>query len=272
VDTGVPLLGQRLMGMVHRHPLWVVLLVSILVYLVLALLPEVSQAAAPVGLPTLDVKVGSTTNPQDVSKGLQILVLLTILTLAPAILVMGTAFTRIVIVLSLVRQAIGTPQLPPNQVVVGLSLILTFFVMAPTLDQMNKNGLQPYLAGKLGQEEALNKAMTPIRTFMFKQAAPKDLELFMSLAKLKKPKNRGQVPTYVLLPAFTISELKTAFQLGFIMFLPFLIIDMVVSSILVSMGMMFLPPTTIALPFKLVLFVLVDGWRLICQSLVTGFG
>lgn len=230
------------------------------------------HAFAQVGLPTVDIKVGSATNPQDVSKGLQILVMLTVLTLAPAILVMGTAFTRIVIVLSLVRQAIGTPQLPPSQVIIGLSLILTFFVMSPTFNQINEQALKPYLAGKMPQEEALGKAMTPVRTFMFKQTAPKDLELFMSLAKLKKPRNRGDVPTYVLLPSFTISELKTAFQLGFIIFLPFLIIDMVVSSVLVSMGMMFLPPASIALPFKLILFVLVDGWHLISQSLVAGFG
>lgn len=229
-------------------------------------------AAAQVGLPTLDIKVGQASSPQDVSKGLQILVLLTVLTLAPAILIMGTAFTRIVIVLSLVRQAIGTPQLPPGQVIIGLSLILTFFVMSPTFNQMNEQALQPYLKGQMKQEEALGKAMSPLRTFMFKQTAPRDLELFMGMAKLKKPKNRGDVPTYVLLPAFTISELKTAFQLGFIIFLPFLIIDVVVSSVLVSMGMVFLPPATISLPFKLVLFVLVDGWHLISQSLVAGFG
>jgi flagellar biosynthetic protein FliP len=230
------------------------------------------HASAQVGLPTLDIKVGSANNPQDVSKGLQILIMLTVLTLAPAILIMGTAFTRIVIVLSLVRQAIGTPNLPPGQVIIGLSLILTFFVMSPTFTKVNNEALQPYLQGKMAQEAALTKAMTPMRDFMFKQTAPRDLELFMSLGKLKKPKNRGEVPTYVLLPAFTISELKTAFQLGFIIFLPFLIIDVVVSSILVSMGMLFLPPATISLPFKLVLFVLVDGWHLISQSLVAGFG
>lgn len=231
-----------------------------------------SNGFAAVGLPTLDIKIGEAKSPQDVSKGLQILVLLTVLTLAPAILIMGTAFTRIVIVLSLVRQAIGTPQLPPSQVIIGLSLILTFFVMSPTFNQVNEKALQPYLKGQISQEEALPRAMAPMRAFMFKQTAPRDLELFMGLAKLKKPKNRADVPTYVLLPAFTISELKTAFQLGFIIFLPFLIIDVIVSSVLVSMGMMFLPPTTISLPFKLVLFVLVDGWHLITQSLVAGFG
>lgn len=230
------------------------------------------HAMAEIGLPTLDIKVGEAKSPKDVSQGLQILILLTVLTLAPAILILGTAFTRIVIVLSLVRQAIGTPQLPPSQVIIGLSLILTFFVMSPTFNQINESALQPYLKGSMSQEEALPKAMAPLRTFMFKQTAPRDLELFMGMAKLKKPKNRGDVPTYVLLPAFTISELKTAFQLGFIIFLPFLIIDVIVSSVLVSMGMMFLPPTTISLPFKLVLFVLVDGWHLITQSLVAGFG
>jgi flagellar biosynthetic protein FliP len=247
--------------------------ISGLLMLVLVLVGLLApQAMAQVGIPTVDIQVGSATSPQEVSKGLQILVLLTVLTLAPAILVMGTAFTRIVIVLSLVRQAIGTPQLPPSQVIIGLSLILTFFVMSPTFNQINTEAFQPYLKGQMPQEQALTKAMIPVRTFMLKQTAPKDLELFMSLAKLKKPKNRGEVPTHVLLPAFTISELKTAFQLGFIIFLPFLIIDMVVSSVLVSMGMMFLPPATVALPFKLVLFVLVDGWHLISQSLVTGFG
>lgn len=256
-------------GMLNRHGVKWLGLIVVLVAILGCCLPS---AMAQVGLPTLDIKVGSTSSPQEASKGLQILVLLTVLTLAPAILVMGTAFTRIVIVLSLVRQAIGTPQLPPNQVIIGLSLILTFFVMSPTFGQMNKDAFQPYLSGKMAQGEALTKAMTPVRTFMFKQTAPRDLELFMSLAKLKKPKNRGDVPTYVLLPSFTISELKTAFQLGFLVFLPFLIIDMVVSSILVAMGMLFLPPATISLPFKLVLFVLVDGWHLISQSLVTGFG
>ncbi|MEM0951243.1 MAG: flagellar type III secretion system pore protein FliP [Cyanobacteria bacterium P01_H01_bin.74] len=232
----------------------------------------VTPTFAQVGLPSLDIQVGTANSPQEVSKGLQILILLTVLTLAPAILVMGTAFTRIVIVLSLVRQAIGTPQLPPNQVVVGLALILTFFVMSPTIAEINQTAFEPYSNGKLSQTAALETAMKPVRKFMFKQTAQNDLKLFLQLAKLKKPRNPDEVPTYVLLPAFTISELKTAFQLGFIIFLPFLIIDMVVSSILVSMGMLFLPPTSISLPFKLVLFVLVDGWHLITQSLVTGFG
>ncbi|MFN8614948.1 MAG: flagellar type III secretion system pore protein FliP [Vampirovibrionales bacterium] len=227
--------------------------------------------AQSVGLPTVNIGVGSTSNPQQISQGLQLLILLTVLTLAPAILIMGTAFTRIVIVLSLTRQAIGTPTLPPNQVLIGLSLILTFFVMQPTLDTINTQALQPYLKQQITQTVAMDKAIQPIRKFMFKQVRQEDLGLFVKLAKIKRPRNTGDVPTHVLLPAFVISELKTAFQLGFVVFLPFIIIDIVVSSILVSMGMMFLPPATIALPFKLVLFVMVDGWRLICESLVAGF-
>ncbi len=229
-------------------------------------------SSAQVGLPSLDIQIGQSSSPEDVSKGLQILVLLTVLTLAPAILVLATAFTRIVIVLSLVRQAIGTPQLPPGQVIIGLSLILTFFVMSPTFSEMNENALKPYLAGQMKQEVALDKAIQPMRTFMFRQTHQKDMQLFVNLAKLKRPKTKADVPTYVLLPAFVISELKTAFQLGFIIFIPFLIIDVVVSSILVAMGMVFLPPMSISLPFKIVLFVLVDGWNLIASSLVTGFG
>lgn len=224
------------------------------------------------GIPSVSIEVGTASNPQEVSKGLQILILLTVLTLAPAILIMTTAFTRIVIVLSMVRQAIGTPQLPPSQVIVGLALILTFFVMAPTFDQVNQTALQPYLQGKVSQNDALTKAMQPMRMFMFRQTSQKDIGLFIKLAKLKKPRNTGDVPTHVLLPAFVISELKTAFQLAFLIFIPFLIIDVVVSSILVSMGMLFLPPVTISMPFKIILFVLVDGWHLIAKSLVMGFG
>ncbi len=261
---------MRFNGTMSRQRAWAWMAMGLaLLGLLWAAMPH---AHAQVGLPTLDIRVGQANSPQDVSKGLQILILLTVLTLAPAILVMATAFTRIVIVLSLVRQAIGTPQLPPGQVIIGLSLILTFFVMAPTFGEINEKALQPYLKGKMSQELALGNAVQPLRTFMFKQTGQKDLALFMDMAKLPKPQTRKDIPTYVLLPAFTISELKTAFQLGFIIFLPFLIIDVVVSSVLVSMGMLFLPPTTISLPFKLVLFVLVDGWHLITRALVAGFG
>lgn len=219
----------------------------------------------------ININFGDGGSPQSVSNNLQILILLTVLTLAPAILMMGTAFTRIVIVLSLTRQAIGSPMLPPTQVLIGLALILTFFVMSPTIEDIQKNALDPYFKNAISQEQALTKAMAPVRLFMFRQVHEKDVELFMGLAKLPRPKNTHDVPTHVLLPAFIISELKTAFQLGFVIFLPFIIIDIVVSSILVAMGMMFLPPATISLPFKIILFVLVDGWQLICKALVTGF-
>jgi len=223
------------------------------------------------GLPTIQLGVSASSSPQEVSQGLQILILLTILTLAPAMLILTTAFTRIVIVMSLVRQAMGIPNLPPNQVILGLSLILTFFVMAPTFNTINEKALQPYIAGTIAQQAALDNAVEPLRLFMFKQTHEKDIALFTKLAKLPKPKTTKNVPTYVLLPAFIISELKTAFQLGFMVFLPFLVIDLVISSVLVSMGMMFLPPASIALPFKIILFVLADGWQLISQALVLGF-
>lgn len=224
-----------------------------------------------IGIPSINISVGNVNSAPELSKGLQVMILLTVLTLAPAILVMTTAFTRIVIVLSLVRQAIGLPSLPPNQVLIGFALILTFFVMAPTFDVINKQALQPYLSSKIPQQVALDRAIKPLNKFMLRQTHDSDLALFIKLAKIKAPKTREQVPTYILLPAFVISELKTAFQLGFIVFLPFLVIDMVVSSILVSMGMLFLPPVTISLPFKIVLFVLVDGWHLISEALVLGF-
>ncbi|XVJ52400.1 MAG: flagellar type III secretion system pore protein FliP [Vampirovibrio sp.] len=227
--------------------------------------------ASGVALPTLQLGVSNASSPEQVAQGVQVLILLTVLTLAPSILVMTTAFTRIVIVLSLVRQAIGTPSLPPSQVIVSLAMILSFFVMAPTFEEVNQVAFQPFMKGRISVDVALEKAMEPMRLFMFKQTSEKDIALFTKLAKIKKPKTTKDVPTYVLLPSFIISELKTAFQLGFVLFLPFIVIDIVVSSILVSMGMMFLPPATISLPFKLILFVLVDGWHLIAQSLVLGF-
>ena len=226
-----------------------------------------SQVVMAAGL-TLDLGNGTT---QQASTSIQILLLLTVLSIAPAILVLMTSFTRIIIVLSFVRNALGTQQMPPNQVLVGLAFFLTFFVMAPTWNQINTQALQPYLQNNLSQTEALNKAEEPLRTFMFKQTREKDLELFVGLAKMERPKTYRDIPTYVLIPSFVISELKTAFQMGFAIFIPFMVIDMIVSSTLMSMGMMMLPPMMISLPFKLLLFVLVDGWHLVVQSLVTSF-
>ena len=229
------------------------------------------QSHAAISLPTLNVGFKSATTVQEFSQGVQILILLTILTLAPSILIMTTAFVRIVIVLALTRQAMGTPALPPNQVVIGLALILTFFVMSPTLTKINETAYQPYLNGQITQQAAIDNSIEPLRKFMFKQTHENELALFVKMSKIEKPKSEKDVPTYVLIPSFILSELKTAFKIGFIIFLPFLVIDIVVASILVSMGMLFLPPTTIAMPFKLIMFVLVDGWYLVVKSLVEGF-
>lgn len=226
--------------------------------------------ASPVLAAGLTLDFGATTAEQT-STSLQILLLLTVLSIAPAILVLMTSFTRIIIVLSFVRNALGAQQLPPNQVLIGLSLFLTFFVMAPTWNEVNTQALQPYFNQEITQTEALDRAEAPLRTFMFKQTREKDLELFVGMAQMERPKTYADIPTYVLIPSFIISELKTAFQMGFAVFIPFMVIDMIVSSTLMSMGMMMLPPMMISLPFKLLLFVLVDGWNLVVHSLVTSF-
>ena len=228
-------------------------------------------ADAALSLPSINVGMQNISTPQEFTQGVQILILLTILTLAPSIIIMTTAFIRIVIVLSLTRQAIGTTTLPPNQVIVGLALILTFFVMSPTLSKINETAYQPYMKNVITQQQALDNSLVPIRDFMFKQTHEEELALFVKLSKIQKPKTKKDVPTYVLIPSFVLSELKTAFKIGFVIFLPFLVIDLVVASVLVSMGMMFLPPTTIAMPFKLIMFVMVDGWFLITKSLIEGF-
>jgi flagellar biosynthesis protein FliP len=202
---------------------------------------------------------------------MKIIGLLTILAVAPAILLMMTSFTRILIVLSFVRQALGTQTMPPNQVIIGLSLFLTLFTMSPIMDEISKNALNPYLEKTINQETAFGEAVKPVRKFMLAETRKTDLGMFFNIAKLPKPETAEQVPMNVLMPAFMVSELKTAFQIGFLIYIPFLIIDMVVSSILMAMGMMMLPPTVVSLPFKLVLFVLVDGWSLIVDSIVKSF-
>ncbi len=228
-------------------------------------------SAGPLMLPRIDVGVEPARSAEDVSTALQILALLTVLTLAPAILIMLTSFTRIVIVLSFVRSALGSQQVPPNQVLVGLALFLTFFVMAPSLGAMNEQALQPYLRGEITQQAAVDRASVPLRGFMLKQTRESDLDLFVSLSGAKRPANPSEVSMLALIPAFTLSELKTAFEIGFLIYLPFLIIDMVVASVLMSMGMLMLPPVMISLPFKLLLFVMVDGWNLVVRSLIQSF-
>lgn len=231
-----------------------------------------AMAHAQVTLPSLNLGFKSTNNPQETVSAVKIILMMTVLTLAPAILIMMTAFTRIIIVLSFVRQALGTQQMPPNQLLVGLALFLTFFVMSPFFNKINNEALQPFLNNQISQDQAVEKAVGPIRQFMFSQTRSKDLELFVGLSKTAMPKTRADVPTMVLIPAFVLSELKTAFEIGFIIYLPFLVIDMVAASVLMAMGMMMLPPVVISLPFKIMLFVLVDGWALLVGSLVKSFG
>jgi flagellar biosynthetic protein FliP len=202
---------------------------------------------------------------------IQIMVLLTVLTFAPAILIMMTSFTRIIIVLSFIRNAIGTQQTPPNQVLIGLALFLTFFIMSPIATEINEQSIQPYLNNEIKETEAIDRAMKPIRKFMFKQTKAEDLALFLDIAEIEKGQAMENIPTSTLIPAFIISELRTAFKIGFMIFIPFLVIDMVVASTLMSMGMMMLPPVMISLPFKILLFILVDGWSVITKVLVTSF-
>jgi flagellar biosynthesis protein FliP len=243
-----------------------------LLLLVASLMLVASAGAEPLALPTVSVGMGKVSKPADVAVVLQIFFLMTVISLAPSLLMMTTSFTRIVVVLSFLRSALGTQQAPSNQIVVGLSLFLTFFIMAPVWQQINTQALQPYRAQTITQEEALKRGIAPVRKFMLSQVREKDLALFISLSKLPRPRNADDIPTMTLIPAYVVSELKTAFQIGFLIFIPFLVLDMVVASVLMSMGMMMLPPVMISLPFKILLFVLVDGWGLVIGSLVKSFG
>ncbi|MEN0058645.1 MAG: flagellar type III secretion system pore protein FliP [Bdellovibrio sp.] len=231
-----------------------------------------SSAWAQVTLPSVNLGFKTTDNPNEVVNAVKLIMMMTVLTLAPAILIMMTGFTRIIIVFSFLRQAMGVQQMPPNQLLVGLALFLTFFVMQPVFNEVNTNGIQPYISGKISQDAAIENSLAPLRKFMFNQTRDADLSLFIRLSKIDKPKTRADVPTMVLVPAFVVSELKTAFQIGFIIYLPFLVIDIVASSVLMAMGMMMLPPVVISLPFKIMLFVLVDGWGLLIGSMVKSFG
>lgn len=230
------------------------------------------MSLAQVTLPSVNLGFKTADNPNEVVSAIKLVLVLTVLSLAPAILIMMTSFTRLIIVLSFLRQAMGVQQMPPNQLLVGLALFLTFFIMGPSFQEMNTKGIQPYIAGKINQEKALDETLAPLRKFMLTQTRPQDLGLFVKLAKIPKPKTLADVPTMVLVPSFVISELKTAFQIGFIIFLPFLIIDMVAASVLMAMGMMMLPPVVISLPFKIMVFILVDGWSLLIGSMVKSFG
>ncbi|WP_106766057.1 flagellar type III secretion system pore protein FliP [Paenibacillus faecalis] len=241
---------------------------AVTVMMLMGMVLATSAWADPI--PNIDIQIGSNGDKPGTS-ALTIILLITVLSLAPAILVLMTSFTRIVIVLSFVRTSLGTQQTPPNQVLIGLALFLTLFVMAPTLSAMNDVALQPYLKGEITQTEALDKAQEPMKKFMFSHTREKDLLLFMKYTGAEKPDSYEDIPLTVLVPAFAISELKTGFQMGFMIFIPFLIIDIVVASVLMAMGMMMLPPIMISLPFKILLFVLVDGWYLVVKSMLMSF-
>ena len=226
--------------------------------------------AAPL-IPSVNVEVGTAENPEEVASTLQVIGVLTLATIAPAILMMTTSFVRIVVIIGFLRNALATQNVPPNQVVVSLAIFLTFYIMAPYWSQANDNGLQPYLAGQISQEEAIDNALEPMREFMFRQTRESDLALFVNLSDAERPETQEDVSTWVLIPAFMISELKTAFQIGFMLYVPFIVIDMIVATTLMSMGMMMLPPVMISLPFKILLFVMIDGWHLLIQSIIISF-
>ncbi|MFS0775142.1 flagellar type III secretion system pore protein FliP [Neobacillus sp. 3P2-tot-E-2] len=222
-------------------------------------------------IPGINIDMGGSENIEGTALSIKLILLLTILSVAPSILLLMTSFTRIAIVLSFVRTALGTQQMPPTQVIMGLSIILTFFVMGPTFQEVNNQALQPFLEGKISQEDALDEAVSPMKEFMAKQTRESDLQLFLEYRNTKNIQSVEDIPLTALVPAFAISELKTAFQMGFLIFIPFIIIDMIVASVLMAMGMMMVPPSLISLPFKILLFILVDGWNLVVQSLFVSF-
>jgi flagellar biosynthetic protein FliP len=257
---------------VIRRKLWVraALLLALMVAM-MALLAVHSVQAAEKDFSGVEIRIGGGANKGGLSTPIQIMMLLTVLAIIPAILVSVTSFTRLIIVTHFLRQALGTQTMPPNQVLIGLALFLTFFIMQPVGDRINKEALQPMMNGKITEMEALDQACIPLRQFMLRYTREKDLALFLNIAKEPKPRNRQDLPMRVIVPSFMISELKTAFQIGFVLYVPFMIIDMVVASILLSLGMLQLPPVMISTPFKILLFVMVDGWNLVMGSLVKSF-
>lgn len=226
--------------------------------------------AAPI-IPSVNVEVGTADTPDQVASTLQVIAVLTLATIAPSILLMTTSFVRIVVIIGFLRNALATQNVPSNQVIVSLAVFLTFYIMAPYWSQANENGLQPYLAGQITQEEAITNVLEPMREFMFRQTRESDLALFVNLSDAERPESQEDVSTFTLIPAFMISELKTAFQIGFMLYVPFIVIDMIVATTLMSMGMMMLPPVMISLPFKILLFVMIDGWHLLIRSIIVSF-
>ncbi|MCX7950373.1 MAG: flagellar type III secretion system pore protein FliP [Clostridiales bacterium] len=244
----------------------------ILIILFLVIFPTISKAA-PVNLtvPKVNISVDNATTPKEYVDNIKLLILLTTLSFIPTIILLMTSFTRIIVVLGFLRNALSTQQTPPNQVLIGLALFMTLFIMSPVYTKVNNEAIKPYIEGKITQDQAINIGSKPIKDFMFKQTREKDLALFYKASGLEKTNDKYSVPFNVLIPAYVISELKTAFQMGFLIFVPFIVIDMVVASVLMSMGMFMLPPVTISLPFKILLFVMADGWHLVVKTLLESF-
>jgi flagellar biosynthesis protein FliP len=246
-------------------------IVIVLFLLVISSTATAQQQNTTIPFPKIGIDIGTADNPEDISVTLQILLLMTVLSLAPSLLIMTTSYLRLIIAFHFLKSALGTQQMPPGQLLAGVALFLTFFIMAPTWSKVNEEALQPMMDGKITMEEAYDKGVQPIREFMFKNVRDEDLALFLDLSNLDRPDSREELPTYILIPAFALSELRAGFIIGFFLFIPFVMVDMIIASILMSMGMMMLPPMLISLPFKILLFVLVDGWNLIVGSLVRSF-
>ena len=246
-------------------------IILLTIFIILFASIPVKAAAPTLNVPNVNISVDGAQTPKEYVDNIKLLVLLTSLTFIPAIILVMTSFTRIIIVLGFVRNALSTQQSPPNQVLIGLALFMTLFIMQPVYSNVNTNAIQPYIKEEITQEQAIEIGSKPIKDFMLNQTREKDLALFYQASKLEKPEDRYEVPFNVLVPAFIISELKSAFQMGFLIFVPFIVIDMVVASILMSMGMFMLPPVTISLPFKILLFVMADGWNLVVKSLIQSF-
>ena len=230
-----------------------------------------ANSFAAMTIPKIDMSIGHTHSPNDLVTSLQVLIILTVLTLAPSIIIMTTSFVRIIVVFHFIRQAIGLQSMPPNQIIVGLSLILTFFIMKPTFTKITETGINPYLNRQINQEQFFKNLGDPLKEFMIKQTQEKDLELFIKISKTPVPKSRTETSFWIVLPSFVLSELTRGFEMGILIYIPFIIIDMIVATVLMSLGMMMLPPVMISMPFKLLLFVMVDGWSLIIESLVKSF-
>lgn len=248
-----------------------IVICTILSLLIFGLLCTAAFAAPGISVSDDGITISSTDDPEEISTSIKLLLILTVLSLLPSILIMMTSFTRIIIVLSFLRNSMGTQQIPPNQVIIGLSLFLTFFIMSPVLNDINQNALVPFSESRISIEEAIDRAEISLKDNMLKHTRDKDLALFAGIAKVEPPEKLTDLPLTVVVPAFMISELKTAFQMGFMLYIPFLVIDMVVASTLMSMGMMMLPPVMISMPFKILLFIMVDGWNLLTENIIKSF-